>query len=241
MHSNVICIYLCEKNKQVIKGIVNFILPPGKCLKLYNMKKTITINLGGAVFSIDEDAYELLKEYLDKIEGHFSDEGERQDIMSDIESRIAELLSGGSVPHLKPITISEVKKVIEIMGDPSDIADAVEDKDQDPGSGSATGSSGSHEGSRRMHRDVDNRILGGVCSGMAAYWSIDVIWIRIIFVILALGAFSGVFIYLLLWLVIPPAITTAQKLEMKGEPVNISNIGKAVKEEFNSVRKNLKI
>jgi hypothetical protein len=76
---------------------------------------------------------------------------------------------------------------------------------------------------------------------MAAYLSLKVIWIRIIFVILGLAFFSGILVYLLLWIVFPPARTTAQKLEMKGEPVNISNIGKAVKDEFDNVRKNLKI
>ena len=202
------------------------------------MKKTVTINLGGSVFSIDEDAYELLKIYLDKIEGHFSDEGERNDIMSDIESRIAELFSGGDAPGSRPVTIKDVEKIIEIMGDPGDFAGTGEDSGS---SGEAESSYSGSKGSRRIYRDVDSRILGGVCSGMAAYWSIDVIWIRIIFVILAIGALSGVLIYLLLWLVIPPAVTTAQKLEMRGEPVNISNIGRAVKEEFNNVRKNLKI
>lgn len=200
------------------------------------MKKTITINLGGVVFSIDEDAYELLKEYLDKIEGHFSDEGERQDIISDIESRIAELFSDGQNSGNRPVTLKDVEKVIEIMGEPVDIADSAENDD-----GHSQSSSSAGRGNRRIYRDTDHRVLGGVCSGMAAYWSIDVVWIRVVFVILAIMALSGILIYLLLWLVIPPAVTTAQKLEMRGEPVNISNIGRAVKDEFNSVRKNLKI
>lgn len=200
------------------------------------MKKTITINLGGVVFSIDEDAYELLKEYLDKIEGHFSDEGERQDIISDIESRIAELFSDGQNSGNRPVTLKDVEKVIEIMGEPVDIADSAENDD-----GHSQSSSSAGRGNRRIYRDTDHRVLGGVCSGMAAYWSIDVVWIRVVFVILAIMALSGILIYLLLWLVIPPAVTTAQKLEMRGEPVNISSIGKAVKDEFNSVRKNLKI
>ncbi len=201
------------------------------------MKKTITINLGGVVFSIDEDAYELLKEYLDKLEGHFSDEGERQDIMSDIESRIAELFSDGQNSGNRPVTLKDVEKVIEIMGEPVDIADSAENSSD----GQSQSSSSAGRRNRRIYRDTDNRVLGGVCSGMAAYWSIDVIWIRVIFVILAIMALSGFLVYLLLWLVIPPAVTTAQKLEMRGEPVNISNIGRAVKDEFNNVRKNLKI
>jgi phage shock protein PspC (stress-responsive transcriptional regulator) len=195
------------------------------------MKKTITINLGGAVFNIDEDAYILLSEYLERIESHFSDEGERNEIMADIEARVAELFSSEERPGVKPVTIKDVERVIGIMGDPEDIADS-EEKSERPYS---------RQPGRRIYRDIDKRILGGVCSGMSAYWSIDVIWIRIIFVILALGFFSGFIIYLLLWIIIPPAKTTAQKLEMRGEPVTISNIGKAVRDEFDNVRKNLKI
>jgi phage shock protein PspC (stress-responsive transcriptional regulator) len=196
------------------------------------MKKTITINLSGVVFSIDEDAFDLLRKYLKSIENHFSDKGEREDIMADIEARIAELFSPSRASGIHPVTIKDVEKVIEIMGHPDDIADS---------NGSSDDTYTRSKPGRRIYRDIDRRILGGVCSGMAAYWSIDVIWIRIIFVILAFGFFSGFLIYLLLWLVIPPARTTAQKLEMRGEPVNISNIGRAVKDEFNKVRKNLKI
>lgn len=202
------------------------------------MKKTITINLGGTVFSIDEDAYGLLKSYLEKIESYFSDEDDRNEIMADIESRIAELFSAANRSGAKPVTIKDVEKIIEVMGDPGDIADmAGEAGDAEESERSSAG----RKGHRRIYRDVDNRILGGVCSGMSAYWSIDVVWIRIAFVVLSLLFFSGFLVYLLLWLVIPPAQTTAQKLEMRGEPVNISSIGKAVKEEFNNVRRNLKI
>jgi phage shock protein PspC (stress-responsive transcriptional regulator) len=196
------------------------------------MKKTITINLSGSIFSIDEDAYDLLRNYLSRIESHFSDGSERADIMADIEGRIAELFSPSGLQYVQAITIADVEKVIRIMGDPQDIADSA-DMDDRYYYGARTG--------RRIYRDVDKRVLGGVCSGMAAYMSLDVIWIRILFVILGLAFFSGILVYILLWIVIPPARTVAQKLEMKGEPVNISNIGKAVKDEFNTVRKNLKI
>lgn len=196
------------------------------------MKKTITINLSGVIFSIDEDAYELLHEYLKRIEGHFQDEGERRDIIADIESRIAELLTASGASGVKPVTFADVEGIITTMGDPEDIADSADN----PGESYSRRRPG-----RRIYRDVDNRILGGVCSGLAAYFSVDVVWIRLIFVILALAFFSGFLIYLLLWLVFPPALTTSQKLEMKGEPVNISNIGKVVRDEFNNVRKNFKI
>jgi phage shock protein PspC (stress-responsive transcriptional regulator) len=197
------------------------------------MKKTITVNLGGTVFSIDEDAYDLLRVYLEKIESHFTGNTDRQEIMNDIEARIAELLSPGNHSLSHAITLKDVEEVIVIMGEPEEFAGETGEPVQSrpPGGRSR----------KRIYRDVDNRILGGVCSGLGAYMSIDVIWIRIIFVILALMAFSGVLVYLLLWIVVPPAVTTAQKLEMKGEPVNIHNIGRAVREEFENVRKNFKI
>ena len=96
-------------------------------------------------------------------------------------------------------------------------------------------------GYRRMYRDPDNRILGGVCSGMAAYWGTDSLIVRIIFAVATLIFLSGAVIYLILWIVLPEAKTTAQKLEMRGEPVNISNIGKAVKKEFENIKKKMNL
>ena len=91
-----------------------------------------------------------------------------------------------------------------------------------------------------MYRDPDNRVIGGVCSGMGAYWNIDPVIVRIIFIALTLAGGIGVMVYLILYIVLPEAKTTAQKIEMKGEPVNIHNIKEAVKKEFDSVRKNMK-
>jgi phage shock protein PspC (stress-responsive transcriptional regulator) len=91
-----------------------------------------------------------------------------------------------------------------------------------------------------MYRDTDNRIIGGVCSGMGAYWNIDPVILRIIFIALILAGGIGAIVYLILYIVVPEAKTTAQKIEMKGEPVNIHNIKEAVKNEFDSVRKNMK-
>jgi phage shock protein PspC (stress-responsive transcriptional regulator) len=197
------------------------------------MKKTFTVNLGRTVFSIDEDAYELLRLYLDKIESYFAGNADKVDIMNDIEARIAELLNREGHSLTRSVTLVEIEEVIRVMGKPEEFADSPDDKSGSPNQGNRT--------RRRIFRDVDRRILGGVCSGISAYLSIDVIWIRIIFVILALMAFSGVLVYILLWVVVPPAVTTAQKLEMRGEPVNINNIGRAVRDEFNDIRRNLKI
>ena len=92
---------------------------------------------------------------------------------------------------------------------------------------------------RRMYRDPDARIIGGVCSGFGAYWNVDPTLIRIIFIVLAIFGLAGVLIYLILWIVLPEATTVAQKLEMRGESVNISNISDFIRDEFEHVKKNM--
>ena len=125
------------------------------------------------------------------------------------------------------------EQAISILGTPEDISD----NDRSFSTEDKFSSSGYH----RMYRDTDHRIIGGVCSGMGAYWNIDPLIIRIIFAILALTGGLGVLVYLILYIVIPEAKTTAQKIEMKGNPVNIQNIKDSVKKEFDSVRKNMKL
>ena len=199
------------------------------------MKRTLSINLSGSVFNIDDDAYRLLSDYLNLIEKHFGSEEESKEILSDIEARIAELFKERITDYKQVIIISDVEEIIEIMGQPEEIIDPG-DSDQYRGR-ERYGPSGY----RRMYRDPDNRILGGVCAGMGAYWGTDPLIIRIIFIIATLIFLSGTIIYLILWIVLPEAKTTAQKLEMRGEPVTISNIGKAVKKEFETIKKKMNL
>ncbi|HRR92978.1 MAG TPA: PspC domain-containing protein, partial [Bacteroidales bacterium] len=93
----------------------------------------------------------------------------------------------------------------------------------------------------RMYRDPDNRMIGGVCAGIAAYWHIEPLVIRIIFLALVFAGGLGLLIYLILWIVLPEARTTAQKIEMRGEPVDIHNIKESVKREFEQVRKKMNL
>jgi phage shock protein PspC (stress-responsive transcriptional regulator) len=194
------------------------------------MKRTTTVNIGGQVFNMDEDAHEMLDFYLASIAGHFEDEKERKDIMDDVETRIAELFRTKINPYRQVITVADVGEMMKVMGKPSDFG---ADEDTIPGYSS-------HRGYRRMYRNPDSRILGGVCGGMGAYWHIDPLIIRIIFLIAFFGMGIGLIIYLLLWIVIPIAKTTAQKLEMRGEPVTVENIKRFVREEFSNVKKNIK-
>jgi phage shock protein PspC (stress-responsive transcriptional regulator) len=196
------------------------------------MKITVSINLGGYSFNIDEDAYAELKMYLKNLDLHFAGEESSSEILSDIETRMAELFRTKLTSYKQVINIEDVSQVISVLGTPEDISDT---------NGKSAHEKFSSPGYHRIYRDPDHRIIGGVCSGMGSYWNIDPVIVRVLFIALALAGGLGVIVYLILYIVIPEAKTTAQKIEMKGEPVNIHNIKESVKKEFDSVRKNMKL
>lgn len=196
------------------------------------MKITVSINLGGYSFNIDEDAYAELKRYLKDLELHFAEEESSSEILSDIETRMSELFRTKISDYKQVINIEDVLLAISILGTPEDISD----NDR-----SSTHDKFTSHTYHRMYRDTDHRIIGGVCSGMGAYWNIDPLIIRIIFVALTIAGGLGALVYLILYIVIPEAKTTAQKIEMKGNPVNIHNIKESVKKEFDNVRKNMNL
>ena len=196
------------------------------------MKITVSINIGGIAFHIDEDAYTELKIYLRSLDRHFAKEESSAEIMSDIESRIAELLKERLSDFKQVVTLQDVLDVINILGTPEDIGS------EDSGS---TYTRISRPGYHRMYRDPDNRIIAGVCSGMGAYWRIDPWIVRVIFIVASTTRGLGALVYIVLWIVLPEAKTTAQKIEMKGEPVNIHNIKDSVKDEFKNVKRNMNL
>ena len=196
------------------------------------MKITVSVNLGGYSFNIDEDAYSELKRYLKTLELHFAGEESSSEILSDIETRMAELFRAKMTGYKQVITVEDVKEAISVLGTPEDIAD---------NEGKSARDKFSSPGYHRMYRDPDHRIIGGVCAGMGAYWDIDPLILRVIFVALTIAGGLGLLVYLILYVVLPEAKTTAQKIEMKGEPVNIHNIKESVKQEFDNVRKNMKL
>ncbi|TKG93573.1 PspC domain-containing protein [Puteibacter caeruleilacunae] len=202
------------------------------------MKKTFTINISGAVFHIEEDAYEKLREYLNAINGHFGTSEEGKEIVSDIEMRIAELFREEMKHGDEVVTIEWVEKVVERMGTPEDFMEEDLD-DEEPVSQPRRTTA------RRLYRDPDSRVLGGVLSGMGAYFGIDPVVLRVIFVILFFLSGSFTFgitggaillVYILLWIVVPKATTIAQKLEMRGQDANISNIERKIKDEYSAVK-----
>jgi phage shock protein PspC (stress-responsive transcriptional regulator) len=196
------------------------------------MKITVSVNLGGYSFNIDEDAYSELKRYLKNLELHFAAEESASEILSDIEARMAELFRARLNTYKQVINIGDVNDIITIMGNPQDISD---------NEGPSPREKFSTPGAHRIYRDPDKRIIGGVCAGMGAYWDIEPWIIRGLFIVITIAGGLGILIYLILYIVLPEAKTTAQKIEMKGDTVNIHNIKDSVKKEFDTVRKNMKL
>lgn len=193
------------------------------------MNKTTSINLGGYFFHIDEDAFRKLSNYFDAVRRSLSPDG-REEIINDIESRISELFTEKLGTTKQVIGLKEVDDIISIMGQPEDYKIEDETTKNDFQTNYTSTSS-----TKKLYRDKDNSFLGGVLSGFGHYLGVDPLWLRIIMVILFFGFGSGLVLYIILWILIPEAVTTSQKLEMKGEPINISNIEKKVKEGFNEI------
>ncbi len=195
--------------------------------KLSDMNKTISINLGGMFFHIDEDAYQKLSRYFDAVKRSLSMEG-REEIMKDIESRIAELFQERIQNDKQVIGLVEIDAVISIMGQPEDYK--IDQETEQPIDYSFLSKA------KKLYRDKENSIIGGVASGFGHYFTIDPVWIRLLFVIIVVAGFgSPILIYFILMIIIPEAITTSQKLEMKGEPITISNIERKVKEGIDEI------
>jgi phage shock protein PspC (stress-responsive transcriptional regulator) len=199
------------------------------------MKRTFTININGTVFYIEEDAYEVLQKYMITLKNHFGSSEEGKEIVSDIEARIAEIFTEKIAAGKNAVTVEWINAVITTMGTPESFTDATEEEPL----------AGQTKRKRRLYRDPQETILGGVCSGLAAFFNMDPVIMRIIFVVLTLiTSGAGVLVYVILWIAVPKAVTTAQRLEMRGQEVSIKNIekfiqdeAKAVKESYNKFRK----
>ncbi len=184
------------------------------------MKRTYTINISGNLFHIEEDAYETLQKYLQKLKAHFGNSAEGREILADIEGRIAELFNEKVRGDAKIVTLGLVEEVVLIMGTPEDF---IEEERQEAAS-AFTG-----KVKKRLYRHPETRVLAGVCGGLGNYFKIDPVLVRIIFVVLFFANGVGLLAYIILWIAVPKARTAAQKLEMRGEEVNITNIERTIK------------
>lgn len=210
------------------------------------MKKTYSINISGLGFVIDEDAYNMLYNYLITLDEICTKAGE-PDLSADIEQRIAELfeerlnLSGRTI-----LTLRDVEEVIGRMGRPEDIVEVEVKLSEAEGTVSEkpAGPPPVPPGNqfekvincptkKRLFRDTENRVFGGVCSGLGWYLGIDPVWIRIIWVVLALITGSTLaWIYVILWICVPPAKTPYQRMQMMGMDCSVTNVGKMVTGEY---------
>ena len=191
------------------------------------MKKTITVNLNGRVFTMDEDAYQLLDNYLHNLRIHFRKEEGAFEIVADFEARIEELLSEKLRLGYQVISIEYVEEVISRVGKPSDFSEKEVEQEKQTQSQTYY-----QEVKKKFFRDSSDRMLGGVCSGVAAYFGWDVLAVRILFIVLTFASsLTLVPVYLLIWLLVSEAKTAEQKLQMQGKPITVENIGKTVASE----------
>ena len=181
------------------------------------MNKTININLAGIIFHLDEVAYEKFKTYLSNVKTALGKEESGEEIIADIEARIAEIFHLRMKENGRQVVgLPDVEFIIETLGQPEAFVDEIEGE----------GPQKSAKETRRFFRNQDEKVMGGVCSGIGAYFDIDPVWIRVLFLILLFFTGIGFITYVILWAAIPEAKTTAQKLQMRGEAVNLNNIEK---------------
>lgn len=266
------------------------------------MKKNISINISGIIFHIEEDGYEVLKKYLDSINKYFSSFEDSSEILSDIESRIAEIFLTKLNEGKQIITAEDVNSLVVTMGSVSDFKAAEEPESAEPSKQQESHNQGNYQSTatKPLYRDQNRKILGGVCAGLANYFNVDAVWIRLVFALFTfawgfgllvylvmwivvpgsfdleepqgtkkmfrdnekkvLGGVSGgvaayfgidiiivrlLFVvttffggfglvtYILLWMVLPPAVSITDKMQMQGEPVTLSNIESNIKKGMN--------
>ncbi|WP_297097512.1 PspC domain-containing protein [uncultured Draconibacterium sp.] len=196
------------------------------------MKKTLTINISGTIFHIEEDAYEELQKYMVVLKNYFGKDDEGNEIFADIEARIAEIFTEKTGGKNQAITLEWVEELIETLGTPENFSE--EAGEEEPLAGQKTRK-------RKLYRDPEQTVLGGVCGGLAVYFNMDPVVIRLIVVLLALiTSGAGMLVYLILWIIVPKAVTTSQRLEMRGEEVTIKNIEKFLKDEVDAVKESYK-
>ena len=182
------------------------------------MKKTISANINGILFHVEEDGYERLRNYLDSIRRYFGRFPGHSEIVTDIENRIAEIFSGKLSETRQVITLSDVEELIHTMGDVKDFA-IIEETEDSAGTTDANGqrpADAAPKTKKRLFRDENHRVLGGVCSGVGHYFSIDPAWIRILLAILVYASYGGIILgYLIAWIAIPGSTSLEEQPSVK--------------------------
>ena len=199
------------------------------------MNKTIIINISGIIFHIEEDAYEKLKAYMTEVKSYFIKSEDSFEIVSDIENRIAELFSEIiQIEEKQVIVMNDVERIIRTMGQAKDFESAMNEEIEEEINETAI----PKNIKKRLYRNPDDKIAAGICSGIAAYFDVDPIWIRLALALSVVFFGTGIFLYLILWIIMPEAITRTEKLAMRGEAPTIESIRKSIEEEVAGMKRN---
>jgi phage shock protein PspC (stress-responsive transcriptional regulator) len=212
------------------------------------MQRIVQINIAGRVLPIEEDAYTLLKDYLNSLDRQFGDD-EGKNIIEDIENRISELFTIRLQAGAPAIDRSDVQKVIDTLGAASDLHDG------DGGTTNSSSANGSQQytysGGRqrtqqgpypythdRLLRDPYDKVFGGVCSGIAHYFDIDPVIVRLVMVVLFLTAGIGFIAYIIAWMVIPAAGSREELFNMNnGNTINFHDFTRNMENELKDLKK----
>lgn len=200
------------------------------------MNKTVSITISGMLFSLEEQAFDKLENYLKSLKQYFENEEGGAEIVNDIEARIAELFEAKLNDKKDVISLEDVADVIALMGQPWEMVEEEEEEEEEKSNSRESSRKWANRESRKIFRNPDDAVLGGVCSGLGAYLNIDPVWIRLFFALVFLTYGTGLLLYIILWIAIPEAQTTADKLRMKGKPVNVSNIEESFKKGAENIR-----
>ncbi len=213
------------------------------------MQRIIQINIAGRIIPIEENAYQILKDYINSLERQFLREDGQEEIIQDIENRIAELFNIRLQSGAPAIDKTDVQKVIETLGSASDLHDGTSSSksntQQGAGSSYQTGQQQYQQWQqyqqnkgRRLYRNPYDKILGGVCSGLAAYFDVDPAVVRLIFALLAFGMGVGFLAYIIAWIVVPVARTPEELNNMTGgTPMDFHTMTKNMGDELQDLKK----
>jgi phage shock protein PspC (stress-responsive transcriptional regulator) len=204
------------------------------------MNKTVSVNISGFIFNIEEEAYITLKTYLDSIRKTFAGTEGCDEIMADIEARIAELFQEKTNERKQVVLPVDVADVISVMGEP-ELFREEEAAQEAPEANHQDKDRSERNTNRRLFRDPDDVVLGGVAAGVSHYVKIDPVYIRLAFALFGLLSFgTAAILYIILWAVVPKASSTAEKLKMRGQDVTLENIRQRINEEMSKVSTNVK-
>jgi len=186
------------------------------------MKKVIEVSIGGINFTMEDDAYFRLKDYLKRFEETIPDKQEAREVMEDVEARVAEIIQKEMRFSNQVVDMKQVQTVIDHLGEID-----MEANTQEAGyTGYNAYDKDYTRGDRRMYRDTDEKMLAGVCSGLALYLGIDVTIVRVVFAAASFLYGTAILVYLVLWIVMPRALSVAQKLQLRGYAPTAENIRK---------------